>query len=103
MTLFFLLNHWNSKEWLIRKVEIALGKKTLDISKSSKKNLNSRRSIYVAKNLKKGETITKDNIKVVRPSFGLHPKYFEYIIGKKVNRKLNFGERFKLSYISEKK
>ena len=43
--------------------------------------------------MKKGDIITKNNIKVVRPNFGLHPKYFKKILGKKINKNLFFGDR----------
>ena len=64
----------------IRDVELAIGKVNYNISKSSRKNLNSRRSIYVSKQINKGEIISKDNIRVVRPSFGLHPKFYKKIL-----------------------
>ena len=86
----------------IREIELAIGKVTYNISKSSKKNLNSRRSIYVSKQINKGGIISKDNIRVVRPSFGLHPKFFKKILGKKVNRKLMEGTRLNLNYIIKK-
>lgn len=51
-----------------------------------------RRSIYVSKNIKKGEYLTKDNIKIVRPGHGLSPKYFNILLGKKVNKNLIKGD-----------
>ena len=100
---FFSLKTNNFKNMIkkIRDVELSLGTINYGISKSSKKNLNSKRSIYVSKKIKKGEKITPKNIKVVRPAFGLHPKYYKKVLGKKVNRSLNFGERLKLKYISK--
>ena len=80
----------------IRNVEASIGKSIFKISKSSKKNLNSRRSIYISKKINKGEKITLKNIRVVRPSFGLHPKYFKKILGKKINKSLDLGDRVKL-------
>ena len=62
-------------------------------------NLKSKRSIYVCKNIKKGDKFSNLNIKVVRPSMGLHPKYYKKIIGKKVNKNLFAGQRVKLEYI----
>ena len=85
----------------IRNVEVAIGNAKFKVSKSSKKNLNSRRSIYVSSKIRKGEKITLKNIKVVRPSFGLHPKFFKKVLGKKSNKTLNLGDRFKLEYISK--
>ena len=87
----------------IRKVEKTIGNPNFELSKSSKKNLNSKRSIYISKDIKKGEILSKENIKVIRPSFGLHPKYYKFLIGKKVNKNLKLGDRFKLDYIKLKK
>ena len=59
----------------IRLAEASLGSSKIEISKSSKENFNSRRSIYVSKNITKGEIITENNVKIVRPNYGLHPKF----------------------------
>ena len=85
----------------VRNTELALGKINFGVSKSSKKNMNSRRSIYVSKTIKKGEKITQENIRVVRPAFGLHPKYFQKILGKTTKKHLNTADRFNLKYISK--
>ena len=58
-----------------------------------------RRSIYVVKDLKKNEKITLSNIKKIRPSHGLHPKYFYKIIGKKTKKKILAGTPLKLQFI----
>ena len=50
-----------------------------------------RRSLYVAKDLKKGDVLTKENMRIVRPGFGLHPRYFETLLGKKVNQTAKTG------------
>ncbi len=83
----------------IRKVEKILGKINYKVSKSAKKHLVGKRSIYVSSKIKKGDIFTKDNIKVIRPSYGLDPKYFNYIVGKKSNRNLSPATRLKLHYI----
>ena len=49
--------------------------------------------------VKKGEVISKNNIKIIRPSYGLEPKYFNKIIGRKFKKKLILGSRVKLSEI----
>jgi len=77
----------------IREVEKAIGKISYKISKSSIKNLPGRKSIYAVKKIKKNEKFTKDNIRCVRPSFGLHPKYFNTLLGKKSNKNLTPGDR----------
>ena len=98
---FFSLKKSSFKNMVneIRNAELSLGKIYYGVTRSSKKNLNSRRSIYVNKLIKKGQKISVDNIKIVRPSYGLHPKHFKKIIGKRVNRNLFHGDRLKLQYI----
>ena len=83
-----------------KRVFQALGKVQLNVQVSEYKSRQFRRSIYVSKMLQKGSIITKDNIKIIRPGDGLEPKYYERILGLKVNRNLKESEPFKLSYIS---
>ena len=101
---FFSTNEKEFKKMTdnIRLVESSLGNGKIEISKSSKKNFSSRRSIYVSKNIEKGEIITNKNIKVVRPNYGLHPKYYNFILNKKSNTRLKIGDRFKLKYVKKK-
>jgi N,N'-diacetyllegionaminate synthase len=50
---------------------------------------NARKSITASRNIKKGETLNYDNMKIIRPGTGIHPKYMKFIIGKTVKRDLN--------------
>ena len=61
-----------------------------------------RRSIYIVKNIKKGERTTIENIKRIRPSYGLHPKFYEFVLGKKVKKNLLKGQPMKLNYLIKK-
>ena len=70
---------------------LALGKNKVQPSKNEKKSLIFRRSIYIVENVKKGEIITRNNIRIIRPGNGMHPKYFRKIIGKKFNRNISKG------------
>ena len=79
----------------IRIAEDALGNITYDISPSARHNLSGMRSLYVSAPIRAGETLTRENIRCVRPSFGLHPKYFEQVLGLRVLRDLDFGERLR--------
>ena len=72
----------------IRNVEKALGKVNYEVTKNSKKHKVGMRSIYVSKNIKKGEVISKENIKIVRPNYGLQPKFYFKVLGKKSKKKL---------------
>ena len=60
-----------------------LGKKFFFRSKSENKSKIFRRSIFAIKDIKKGEKFTKQNIRVIRPGYGLMPKYFSKILNKK--------------------
>jgi len=80
----------------IRATEKLLGK--VDYSMSEKKLQNRRfsRSLYVAKDIKKGEVFTEENIRSVRPGYGMHPKHLKEILGKKAQKNFAFGDSLKL-------
>ncbi len=58
----------------------SLGKVTYGPTEKEKSSLKFRRSIYVSKDIKAGEPFTKDNIRVVRPGYGMAPKYYEQVL-----------------------
>ena len=58
------------------------------------------RSLYVVKDIKKGEIINKDSIRSVRPGFGIPPKYLKEIIGKKATIDLTYGEALKFEHFN---
>ena len=60
------------------------------------------RSIYVYKKIKKGEKITQYNVKIIRPSYSLAPKYYERIIGKISIKDLDIGDRISLKKLKDK-
>ncbi|RYZ87811.1 MAG: pseudaminic acid synthase [Proteobacteria bacterium] len=69
----------------------ALGEITYGPSVEDKKSLQYRRSLYIVKDLKKGDRITPDNIRAIRPGLGLPPKYLERVLNKMVNRDVARG------------
>jgi len=81
----FSLKGRQVKEYInvIRKTSKLLGKNYFFRTKSEFKNKIFRRSIYATKNIEKGDKFTKDNIKVIRPGYGLEPIYYEKLINKK--------------------
>lgn len=83
----------------IKSLEKVLKEKTYIISKESKNNFKAKRSIYVSKKVKPSEKVSSKNIRIVRPSFGLHPKFYSKIIGKKFNKSKESGERLKIKDI----
>ena len=73
-----------------------LGKNSFFRNKSEDKSKIFRRSIFVSKDIKKGEKFTKDNIRVVRPGYGLEPKYYNQILNKNCSFNISKGEPLKL-------
>ncbi|WP_378950611.1 pseudaminic acid synthase [Pelosinus sp. sgz500959] len=61
-----------------------LGKVCYESSVAEKASMQFRRSIYVAEDIKAGDILSKENIRIIRPGFGLSPKYYDLILGKKV-------------------
>lgn len=70
-----------------------------DISKDEKFYKKFRRSIYATKIINKGDKITKDNIRIIRPGLGLEPKYYYKILGKKAKHRIDIGVGLKLNFI----
>jgi sialic acid synthase SpsE len=64
-----------------------------------KSGRNFSRSLYVAEDMKEGDVITDKNVRSVRPGYGLHPKYWKEIVGKKVNRNILKGNLLRLDFI----
>ena len=94
----------NEKEFtemvsLIREAEMAVGIIDYDLTAKQKKGKDFSRSLYFVNNLKKGDIITENDIKSIRPGFGLHPKFLNIIVGKKVTNNINYGDRVKLNEI----
>lgn len=56
-----------------------------------KKSMQFRRTLYVAKDLKAGDVLTSENLRAIRPGRGLPPKYFDILLGKKVNQSVKKG------------
>jgi len=78
---------------VIRDTEKLLGKVDYSMTEQKKKSRQFSRSLYVAKDIKKGEVFTKENIRSVRPGYGMHPKYLKDILGKVADRDYGFGDR----------
>lgn len=79
----------------IRVAELAMGKVKYGPSEREMANVKFRRSIFCCKDIKAGEIITSNNVKVIRPNFGLAPKYFDDVIGKKAKTDIAFGTPIK--------
>ncbi|MCR5796744.1 MAG: pseudaminic acid synthase [Eubacterium sp.] len=75
----------------IRIVEKAIGKVTYELGEKQIKEREHSRSLFIAEDMKKGEVFTESNLRSVRPGFGLHTKYYEDILGKKVTKDVTMG------------
>lgn len=75
----------------IRRIELALGKVTYDLTPKAAREREHSRSLFVAKDMKAGDVFTPENLRSVRPANGLHTKYYEEILGKKIARDAGMG------------
>lgn len=98
----FSLNENEFKEMvkLVREAEKAIGEIDYNLTPKQIKGKDFSRSLYVVQNIKKGDVISKENVRSIRPGFGLHPKYYNEIIGKIANKNLEVGDRFDLNHIA---
>lgn len=72
----------------VREAELALGVVSYELDESK---ILRRRSLFASKEIQKGEELTTENIKSVRPGHGLHPQYFNQVIGKKASQNIAEG------------
>lgn len=69
----------------------ALGKVSYGRTKDEEGSVKFRRSIYVTEDIKAGEVFTKDNVRTIRPGYGLPPKYLDKVLGKKAKKDITKG------------
>jgi pseudaminic acid synthase len=75
----------------VREAESAIGVVDYTLTAKQAKGKDFSRSLYVVEDMKAGEVITEDNVRSIRPGFGMHPKYYWNIIGKKVKTDITRG------------
>lgn len=85
----------------VRQAESAIGKVDYSISEKQKISRAHSRSLYVVKNVKTGDVFTEENVKSIRPGFGLHPKFYKEILGEKANSDIEKGTRFSFELIEK--
>ena len=78
----------------VRDAEKLFGKVDYSMTEKKKKSRQFSRSLYVAKDIKKGDIFTEKNIRSVRPGYGMHPKYLNDVLGKVADKDFEFGDRF---------
>ena len=71
----------------------ALGEVIYNTQAQERKSLQFRRSLYIVEDMKKGDILTEKNLRSIRPGLGLSPKFYDVLLGKKVNRDIARGMR----------
>ena len=85
----------------VRIVEKSIGTPSYIAGKKESENIVFRKSLFVVKDVKKGEVFTEDNIRSIRPGHGLESKYYHSIIGKKSVVDVEFGEPLNWSMVKK--
>jgi len=76
----------------VREAEKAIGVIDYKLTEKQEKGKDFSRSLYIVKEIKAGETVTEENVKSIRPGFGMHPKFYNDILGKTAIRNIEKGE-----------
>ena len=76
----------------VRKAEEMMGVVDYKMTEKKKKSRQFSRSLFIVKDVKIGEKITRENIRSIRPGFGIHPKYLSELLGKEFNQNIKAGE-----------
>lgn len=85
----------------IRILEKALGKVTYDLSDKQAREREHSRSLFVAQDMKAGDVFTPENLRSVRPADGLHTKYYEQLLGRRISRDAKKGTPMAWSLVEE--
>lgn len=75
----------------VRIIEKAIGKVTYELSAKAVRSKEHSRSLFVVEDIKKGELITKENVRSIRPAFGMHTKFYYDILGMIANCDIKKG------------
>lgn len=78
----------------VRDTEKAIGKVDYSLTEKMKKSRQFARSLYVVKDIKAGEVITEENVRSIRPGFGMHPKSLKDFLGKNFTKNIEKGTPF---------
>lgn len=78
---------------------LALGKAGYDLKPAEEANIKFRRSIYAIRDIDAGERITSDKIRIIRPGYGLAPKHFQDVVGRKAKAKIKRGTALQWHYV----
>jgi len=80
----------------------ALGSISYGPTDAEKPSMKFRRSLYIAKDMKAGDVLTRENLRKVRPGYGLPPKYFDVLLGKTVKKDIPKGTPVRWDIVDDK-
>jgi pseudaminic acid synthase len=83
----------------VRKAEQMIGNVDYEMTDKKKKSRQFSRSLFVVKDVNAGEVITKENVRSIRPGFGIHPKYLSELLGKEFNQDFEKGTPMSLKFV----
>jgi sialic acid synthase SpsE len=69
----------------------SLGKVTYGPTEAEQRAVTRRRSLYITRDLRSGAVLTKDNLRAIRPGYGLPPKYLDQVLGMKITKDVPRG------------
>ncbi len=83
-----------------RRLYAGLGETTIGPCEQESVEMRFRRSIFASDAIRKGETFTQENIKIVRPGDGLAPKHWDAILGHKATQDLSAGDPLERNHVN---
>ena len=91
--------HWKELVLETERAWQSLGKVTYGPTEAEKSSMVFRRSLYITEDMKKGDVLNETNLRIVRPGRGLSSKYYDILLGRKVNRDVKKGTAVKWKLI----
>jgi len=83
----------------VRDTEKLLGKVSYEISEKVKNNRKFARSLFVVQDVKAGDIISEENVRSIRPGFGMHPKHYKDILGKTFSKSIERGTPLESDFV----
>jgi len=96
-------NEFKNMVEAIRVAEKALGKTNYDVTKGEAASRVFRRSLFVVRDVKAGEKFTKENVRSIRPGYGLHTRYWNNVLQQRASRDIKRGTPLDLGMMQEDK
>lgn len=83
----------------VREAEAAIGRPTYIAGRKESENIIFRKSLFVVKDIKRGEAFTRENLRCIRPGYGILPKYYKKVLGKIAKKSVKRGTPLKYGMI----